>query len=290
MTTPNATAGYFRSGLPYYRPGRGLRPHVIFQGLWVENKPPSPMAARFTGYRFLEEDYTTYLVTRKPDLPSGYSMHNMSDDYATMILEEFAGPVDVIGVSTGGIYRATLAADHPDLVRRLVLHSTAHSLSEAGRAVELHIGELARQRHWRQVYTAMLGLVLSPAGITRGVGRLAVWIGGYMLALIPSMVPQDPSDLVVTIEAEDQHHLKDQLSEITVPTLVVAAAKDPFYSESLFRETAEGIQHARLILYQGMGHPASGKQFRQDVLAFLEESSTVPHGGRRDERAASFHD
>ena len=270
MTTSGAAAGYFRSGLPYYRSGRGPRPLVIFQGLWLENKPPSPMAARFTGYRFLEEDYTTYLVTRKPDLPSGYSMHDMSEDYAAMMREEFAGPVDVIGVSTGGSIAQHFAADHPDLVRRLVLHSTAHSLSEAGKEVQWRIGELARQRRWRDVYTTMLGLVLPPAGITRGVGRLAAWIGAYTLALILSMVPKDPSDLVITIEAEDRHHFQDRLSEIAAPTLVVAGDKDPFYSETLFRETAQGIPHATLILYEGMGHPASGKQFHQDVLAFLK--------------------
>jgi hypothetical protein len=39
----------------------------------------------------------------------------------------------------------------------------------------------------------------------------------------------------------------------------------------LFRETAAGIPNARLILYKGMGHPASGKQFSRDVLAFLNE-------------------
>jgi pimeloyl-ACP methyl ester carboxylesterase len=62
---------------------------------------------------------------------------------------------------------------------------------------------------------------------------------------------------------------KERLAQITAPTLVVAGDKDPFYSETLFRETAEGIPNARLILYEGMGHPASGKCFRQDVLSFL---------------------
>ncbi len=56
------------------------------------------------------------------------------------------------------------------------------------------------------------------------------------------------------------------------PTLVVAGDKDPFYTEALFRETAEGIPHARLILYKGMGHPAAGKQFEQDVLNSLKKA------------------
>ena len=83
--------------------------------------------------------------------------------------------------------------------------------------------------------------------------------------------PDDPTDLVVTVAAEDQFNFKDQLTQIAAPTLVVAGDQDPFYSEDLFRETAEGIPNARLILYEGMGHPASGKQFQRDVLDFLKE-------------------
>jgi pimeloyl-ACP methyl ester carboxylesterase len=118
---------------------------------------------------------------------------------------------------------------------------------------------------------------MSPrAGVKGFFGRLATWIAPLILARIPSMAPKDPSDLVITIEAEDRHNFKDRLSDITAPTLVIAGDKDPFYSEALFQETAEGIPNARLILYEGMGHPASGKQFRQDVLAFLREDSDHP--------------
>ncbi len=35
---------------------------------------------------------------------------------------------------------------------------------------------------------------------------------------------------------------------------------------------AAGIPDARLILYEGMGHPASGPRFRRDLRAFLLES------------------
>jgi pimeloyl-ACP methyl ester carboxylesterase len=82
--------------------------------------------------------------------------------------------------------------------------------------------------------------------------------------------PKDPSDLIVTIEAEYNHNFKARLAQITAPTLVIAGDKDPFYTETLFRETAEGIPNAKLILYKGMGHPAFGKQFHRDVLLFLK--------------------
>jgi pimeloyl-ACP methyl ester carboxylesterase len=85
----------------------------------------------------------------------------------------------------------------------------------------------------------------------------------------------------VTIEAEDKHAFQGRLGEVTVPTLVVAGDRDLFYGEELVRETAEGIPDARLILYKGQGHPAAGKQFQHDVLAFLDEGAGHGTDGSR---------
>jgi hypothetical protein len=54
---------------------------------------------------------------------------------------------------------------------------------------------------------------------------------------------------------------------------VVTGENDPFYMPALFRETAAGIPHTRLILYPRMGHPVMGKQFERDALMFLMEST-----------------
>jgi pimeloyl-ACP methyl ester carboxylesterase len=201
------------------------------------------------------------VVTRKPGLPDGYSLKDMADDYAAMIKEAFEGPVDVLGISTGGAIAQHFAADHPGLVRKLVIHSSAYTLSDSAKQAQRRIGDLARQRQWRAAYATMV----SPARYPRPV----VWLGSLLAGRFGA--PEDPSDLVVTIEAEDKFNFKDRLAQIMAPTLVVAGDQDPFYTEALFRETAEGIPNARLILYKGMGHPAHGKQFRRDVLMFLRK-------------------
>ena len=130
------SAGYFRSGLPFNRSGRAASPLVIFQGLMFENKPQAWMTF---GYGFLDKEYTLYAVLRKPGLPQGYTMKDMANDYAVMIREEFGGPVDVLGVSTGGSIAQHFAADHPELVRRLVIHSSAYTLSEPARQLQLEV-------------------------------------------------------------------------------------------------------------------------------------------------------
>jgi pimeloyl-ACP methyl ester carboxylesterase len=260
----DASAGYFRSGLPYNRFGHGPRPLVIFQGLMFENKPQSGLMLGM--YNFLRQDYTVYSVLRKPGLSPGYTLGDMAGDYAAMIRDEFGGPLDVIGISTGGSIVQHFAADHPDLVRRLVIHSSAYNLSPAARAAQMEVGRLAGQRRWREAWSLLLGLVLPPGPLARP----EAWLASLLLSL---SAPKDPSDLVITIEAEDRFNFKERLAEITAPTLVVAGERDPAYTEALFRETAAGIPNARLILYPGMGHPASGKQFERDVLAFLREES-----------------
>jgi pimeloyl-ACP methyl ester carboxylesterase len=266
MKKTTSFAGYSRNGLPYNRVGHGPRTLVIFQGLLPENRPqPAWMAGVFNRYyKYLEEDFTTYIVLRKPGLPDGYSLQDMSNDYATMIREELAGPVDVIGVSTGGSIAQHFAIDHPDLVRKLIIHSSAYALSDATRDLQMRVRELARQRKWRALYATMITPTHSKAKKYPGP---VVWIGAFLAGTFAA--PEDPSDMMVTIDAEDKFNFKDCLAQIKVPTLVIAGDRDQFYPEAMFRETAEGIPNARLILYKGMGHPAGGEQFRRDVIAFL---------------------
>ena len=274
MKKPKGIAGYFRSGLPYNRWGNGARILVVFQGLVFENKPLAglmlPLFADMYTFLFLDPDYTTYIVTRKPGLPVGYSMKDMSDDYARMIRDEFGDPVDVIGVSTGGSIVQHFAADYPELVRKLIIHSSAYTLSDFSKHLQMRVGDLARQRKWREAYATLVSPVFSQRGVGKNLARPLVWLASLMGGSLFG-APKDPSDLVVTIEAEDKHDFKDHLAQIKAPTLVVAGDKDPFYTEALFRKTAEGIPNARLILYKGMGHPAAGKQFEQDVQLFLKE-------------------
>jgi pimeloyl-ACP methyl ester carboxylesterase len=266
MAQKSLSSGYFRNGLPYNRAGNGPNPLVIFQGLMFENKPQSGMTF---GYGFLAKEYTLYAVLRKPGLPPGYTLKEMADDYAEMIREELGGPVDVIGVSTGGALAQHFAADHPGLLRRLVIHSSAHTLGEVGKQIQLEIGHLAQQGRVTQAWQAMIQFVLPRAGIWKLLNPSLAWTVARWLSLGKK---PDLSDLVITIETEDQHAFKDRLSEIKSPTLVIAGVDDPFYTPALFRETAAGIPYARLVLYEKMRHPAIGKQFEREVLAFLKET------------------
>jgi pimeloyl-ACP methyl ester carboxylesterase len=86
--------------------------------------------------------------------------------------------------------------------------------------------------------------------------------------------PSDASDFLTTLEADLGHDTTDWLPELSMPTLVIGGTEDPFFSESLLRETAEKIPDAELRVYEGVGHgvPKEKKRrYEDDTLAFLSE-------------------
>ena len=264
MARRRAITGYSSNGLPYACIGSGASNLVVFGGLEFQHKPPSAIMLRMsTGYlRGLEDSYKIYIVSRRPGLPPGYSLSDMSDDYAVMIKNELGGVADIIGVSTGGAIAQHFAIDHPDLVRCLVLVMTGFRLTEEGKELQRKVADLARKRK-RHAASALLGTAIIRKGIAKHVFK---WFMGLMG---PLMIPADASDGIVEIEAEDRHDLSDRLDRIKAETLVIGGEEDFFYP---VRETAGKIPNARLVLYPNLGHNAMfarSRQFGEEMKAFL---------------------
>ena len=264
MARRRAITGYSSNGLPYACFGNGTRNLVVFDGLDFRHKPPSGIMLRMsTGYlRGLTNSYKVYIVSRRPGLPPGYSLKDMSDDYAVMIKNELGGTVDIIGVSTGGGIAQYFAIDHPDLVRRLVLVMTGCRLTEEAKELLRTVADLARKRKRRAAY-ALLATAIIRKGSAKHLFKWFMWLLG------PLMVPADPSDGIVEIEADDRYDLSDQLDRIKADTLVIGGEEDFFYP---IHETAGKIPNARLVLYPNLGHNAMfarSRQFGEEIRAFL---------------------
>jgi pimeloyl-ACP methyl ester carboxylesterase len=112
--------------LPHARLSGGPRTLLVLEGLTLENKAPTGRALRLLrwAYKRYTRAYTVYQVARRPGLPAGATTRDMAGDYAQWAQAKFDGPVDVIGFSTGGEIAQYFAANHGQLVRRLVLSDT----------------------------------------------------------------------------------------------------------------------------------------------------------------------
>ncbi len=84
--------------------------------------------------------------------------------------------------------------------------------------------------------------------------------------------------MIATIEAEDAFDVGERLGEISAPTLVIGGGRDRFYPPELFRETAERIPQARLVLYENRAHGGTfaDRRFGRHVVTFLQAEHPEP--------------
>jgi pimeloyl-ACP methyl ester carboxylesterase len=260
--------GRLGNGLPYLSFGEGP-PLVVFPGMAMTNENPTGIQ-RWGEVRLLSplaRTFTVHRIGRRVGLEPGTTMTTLANDYAGAIEDgEFGGPVDVLGISTGGSLALQLAADRPDLLRRLVVAGAAYRLSDHGREFQRRMAELSAEGDRRGISR------MQAPDVTES--RFGQRIAGWLLGLAgPLFIKRDwdPSDMISTIRAEDVFDLRDRLHEISAPTLVIGGGRDRFYPVGLFRETADVIPNARLILYEDRAHGGTfaDRRFGKDVVAFL---------------------
>lgn len=191
-------------------------------------------------------DREVFYVNRRPGLPRGMTMAALAAEHAQSLREAFDGPVDVLGASTGGSIAQQLAAEHPDVVRRLVLVSTGCRLGPAAKVVQRQVAVRVRAGEPRRAVAVMAGALAPP------VLRLPAACLGWLLP--PRVVsPGGLQDMAATIEAEDEFDLA-RLPAVRAPTLLVGGGRDRFYDRELFEQTAGLIPGCVLEIHPQRGH------------------------------------
>ncbi|MCW4044565.1 MAG: alpha/beta hydrolase [Candidatus Bathyarchaeota archaeon] len=236
--------GVFGNGIPYVRFGEGEKTLLVFSG-GPSNTLPSGFLLRISSqFKHISKSYLVYMLGRKAGLPEGYTTRDMAEDYATLIRDEFeGGPIDVMGTSYGGLIAQHLAADHPELIRSLVIAISCHRFSDEGNELDMNSAQLLSESKKRAALKSLYPLIEGD--------KAKKALMKFFMAYIGPLVwkPHDhPSDLLVEGKAEIAHNSKSRLAEIKAPTLVIAGDKDYFCPVERLRETAAGIPNAKLVL------------------------------------------
>ena len=211
--------------------------------------------------RPLARRFRMLAVNRPPGHAADTTMADVARLHARALDTGFGEPVDVLGTSSGGSVALELAADRPDVVRRLVLVAAGCRLSPEARAAQMRYVEAVEQG--RRGAQHLAPLKVGP--------RWAPVVGAAMWLLDPLLRPADPRDMARFARAEDAFDLTGRLGDVTAPTLVIGGAADRVYSPAIFRETAEGVRDGRLVIYPGTGHGGTlaHRRLVGDVAAFL---------------------
>ncbi|MDF2705951.1 MAG: hypothetical protein K0R62_1603 [Nonomuraea muscovyensis] len=251
------------NGLPYLSAGEG--PPLVVLLFTPQAANPTGLA-RWSTMRMIRPfttNFTVYVVNRPPGLPSATTMTDLAAVYAQAIKTTFEGPVNILAISTGGSIALQLAADHPDLVGRLVLSGTACTLGPVGRRAQRAYIDRARQG--RRPSPALAEIV-TESKTGQKLLKVLLWLS--------DTGQKDHTDAVIVLNAEDGFDLRGRLPDIGAATLLIQGDKDLVYPLELARQTVDGIPGAQLVVYPGRSHSGTftDKRFAADALAFLTEA------------------
>lgn len=235
----------------------------------------SGSGARFTARQlapFAAAGYTVWNVDRRRDMPAGHSIADMADDHAAFIRAKLDGRADVVmGTSYGGLVALYLAADHPELVGRVVLAASAATITPWGKDVDLRWARARAERRYAEAGAILLEYPLPAARwapLRRRLGPLV----GRMFA--DSDVPD--GDLVVEGEAEAAFDARDVLPRIQAPVLILSGTRDHFFPPDVVEETAALLPDCTVVRYRG-GHlrTSMNGHAADDVTAWVTDRVTA---------------
>jgi pimeloyl-ACP methyl ester carboxylesterase len=220
---------------------------------------------------------TVHQIHRPVDPPPGLTIATLACWHATALRERFGEPVDVMGVSAGGVTGLQLALDHPGIVRRLVVCAAASRVGQQALRDLTRIIELEGQRRpATQISSAQISSAqISSAQISSGL----IAHGPLRLALLAAFGlspgrPRAPGEAAL-VQAAQTWDVTARLGEIRVPVLVAGGTRDRVVPPELVRATASGIPGARLLLLPGRGHASAlyDPRLKPAIAAFLAEPS-----------------
>ncbi|MGP3964214.1 bifunctional 3-oxoadipate enol-lactonase/4-carboxymuconolactone decarboxylase PcaDC [Nonomuraea sp. 3N208] len=185
------------------------------------------------------------------------------DDLARMVLEVadargFDG-FHYAGISIGGAIGATLALGHPDRVRSLAMICSSARFGEP--------------QAWRDRARLVRAEGMGP--LPEATAKR--WFAGLAdQALLDDLAATDPEGYAACCDALSAYDLRDSLTAIKAPTLIVAGRDDPATPPAHARQLADGIPGATLVEIAGAAHLANVDQPGRVTAALLAHLPAVP--------------
>lgn len=247
--------------MEYFTFGRGDRPFLMLPGLSLHTVMDSRQAVA-QAYAAFEEAYTIYVMDVPKTIPEGYSISDLADDTAAALSVLGVRGADVLGCSMGGIRAAYLAARHPELIRKMVLASTAGRPNETSRQVMQAWAALAKKGETRPLNHLVTEKVYSPAFIQKFAAAFA--------ALEDQGTAEEMSAFSILAHAIGIASPWEEMQKIAAETLVIGSWGDQVFTGNASVEIAEKLC-CPLYLYSGYGHAAydEAPDYKKRLLDFF---------------------
>jgi 3-oxoadipate enol-lactonase len=247
-----------------HRTGEGS-PVLLLHPLGVDRSFWDGVVPALDGFEVLTYDFPGHGRTPVPAEP--YTIEDLADQARRLLVDAGYDRVDVVGVSLGGLVAQRLAADAPELVRRLVVVDAVVVYPQPMR-------EMWRDRAARAPVEGTEPFLDPTLALWFTADRLAE--GGPVVERARrSFLAGDGAGYGLACGALAEADLTGDVDRITAPTLVVCGEDDapPFVAAA--RDLGERLPDARVVWLSPARHAGvleQPEQFRDALLAFLREA------------------
>ena len=252
--------------MDYIRFGTGKKALILLPGLGDGLRTMKGMAMPIAlMYRAFAKEYTVFVFSRKNRMPRGYTTRDMARDQRRAMEALGISRADVVGISMGGMIAQHLAADAPEMVRRLVLVATCPCPNALLTESVTEWMEFAQRDDHKGLMESNVRRIYTQDYFDRR--KWAIPIAGQVSK------PRSYERFYIQAQACMSHDSLARLSMISAPTLVIGGEKDKALGSEGSYRIAEGIPGARLWMYPEYGHGLyeEAKDFPWRVLNFLLE-------------------
>ncbi len=215
-------------------------PLVLLHALGTDSTLFDPLIPLLPGLRILRPDLRGHGASDVPDPP--YTMGALIRDVERLLDHAGARDAVVLGVSLGGLIAQGLATKRLDLVRAMVLSSTAARIGTPAMWAD------------RAAQIAASGLdAYADGAMERMFGRN--WRSEpAMPATRHRLVTTNPRGWIGCAQAIAGTDFYTPTAALTLPTLAIAGDRDGTTPPDLVRETSDLIRGAEFHLIRGAGH------------------------------------
>jgi 3-oxoadipate enol-lactonase len=187
---------------------------------------------------------------RSPVVPGPYTVADLAQDVVDLLDDLAIDRFSYAGVSLGGAIGLQLAVSVPDRVERLIVMASAARFPDPASWKER--ADRVRAEGTEFLVPSRVGAWVTPAFADSRPDETE-----RLLAMLRRTPPEGYAACCETITDFD---VRDQLSGITAPTLVIAGADDPATNPDVVRGIADGIPGARFVVVPQASHLVSAEQ------------------------------
>jgi 3-oxoadipate enol-lactonase len=244
-----------------HRSGEGP-PVLLLHPLGVDRSFWDDVVPALDGFEVLTYDFPGHGETAVPAEP--YTVEDLAAQARSLLTDAGVARAAVVGVSLGGLVAQLLAADAPDLVRRLVVVDAVAVYPEPLR-------EMWRDRAARAPAEGLAPFLEPTLGLWFTAGLLAA--GGPVVERFRrDFLAADPRGYALACRALEQADVTGVLDRITAPTLAVCGDDDAPPFRAAADELGERLPHARVVRLSPARHAGvleQPDQFAAALLGFL---------------------